>query len=120
MQQTVNIRKEGNRIKLNFMYNTDLVDLMHMHNGYFFRKEKAWVFPLSKLEELRDELVKRMYNVHIVKEQGQATLPKEQEAPRQAVTDVWKEDSVFLVAGHCKKCGNYGFCSKDGLCGRCM
>ena len=115
MVQTVNIRKEGNKIKLNFMYNTDLLDIMRSHRGYFFAKEKAWVFPLSKYEEIRDELTRKMYNVHVVKTEGQTQLPKE---PIKE-SNVWKEDSVFLVAGRCKKCGNYGFCYKDGICGRC-
>jgi len=117
MAQTVNIRKEGTRIKVHFMYNTDLVDIMRDHSGYFFAKEKAWVFPASKFEELRSELIKRMYEVKIIKEEGQTQLPKQ---PIQATFDSWKNPSTTFVAGHCKKCGKYGFCNKDGICGRCI
>jgi len=62
-QQTVNIRLEGNKIKVKFIYNTDLIDIMRDHNGYFLRKERAWIFPKSKFGELRDELKKKMYIV---------------------------------------------------------
>ena len=119
-QQTVNIRIEGNQIKLNFIYNTDLVDIMHDHKGWFFYKEKAWVFPASKLGELRDELKRKMYIVKIIKDEGQRTIP-ERKAPVNRTLDdnVWNDKEVLFVAGKCKKCGQYGFIGKSGLCVRC-
>lgn len=74
MVQTVKIRKEGNKIKINFMYNNDLIDVMRSHNGYYFKKEKAWIFPAYKQSELYNALTDRHYNVVFVKLQGQKTL----------------------------------------------
>jgi len=65
MQPTIIIRKEGKRIKINFSYNPDLVEIMRDHKGYYIRKEKTWVFPAEKLHEIRDELVRKMYSVRI-------------------------------------------------------
>jgi len=66
MQPTIIIRKEGKRIKINFSYNSDLVDIMRDHNGYYFRKEKAWIFPVEKLYTIKDELTQKMYSVKII------------------------------------------------------
>lgn len=74
MVQTVNIRKEGNRIKVNFMYNIDLLDIMRSHNGYYFKKEKAWIFPVYKQSELYNELTNKHYNVIFVKPKSQKSL----------------------------------------------
>ena len=74
MVQTVKIRKEGNRIKINFMYNNDLIDVMISHKGYYFKKEKAWIFPVYKQNELYNVLTDKHYNVIFVKPKGQETL----------------------------------------------
>jgi hypothetical protein len=116
MVQTVKIRKEGDKIKVNFMYNDDLVEIMRQHSGYFFRKEKAWIFPLSKHEALYNQLTDAHYDVQVTVTKGQTQLPIEKVEP----VDNWKDKSTVFVAGHCKKCGTWGFCSKEGLCGRCM
>jgi len=74
MVQTVKIRKEGNRIKVNFMYNNDLIDIMREHNGYYFKKEKAWIFPVYKQSELYNVLTDKHYNVKFIKTKGQKSL----------------------------------------------
>jgi len=117
MVQTVKIRKEGNKIKLNFMYNTDLIDIMREHKGYFFRKEKAWVFPAYKQSELYDELTSKHYRVEIVTPENQTTLNfKLNEKPRNP----WNDENVVSVAGHCKKCNQWGFLNREGLCSKCI
>jgi len=74
MVQTVKIRKEGNRIKVNFMYNIDLLDIMRSHNGFYFKKEKAWIFPVYKQSELYNVLTDKHYNVIFVKPKNQKSL----------------------------------------------
>ena len=74
MVQTVKIRKEGNRIKVNFMYNIDLLDIMRSHNGFYFKKEKAWIFPVYKQSELYNVLTDKHYNVIFIKPKNQKSL----------------------------------------------
>ena len=74
MVQTIKIRKEGNKIKINFMYNIDIIDVMRSHSGYYFKKEKAWIFPAYKRSELYNVLTDKHYNVIFVKPKGQETL----------------------------------------------
>ena len=74
MVQTVKFRKEGNRIKINFMYNNDIIDVMREHHGYYFKKEKAWIFPVYKQSELYNVLTDKHYNVIFVKSKEQKTL----------------------------------------------
>ena len=113
MDQTVRIRKDNNRIKINFMYNDDLINIMREHHGYFYRKEKAWVFPTSKLTELYNILTNKHYNVQIVKEAQQTSIPI------QTSKNPWDDKEVLFVVGICKSCGAYGSCKKNGLCLRC-
>lgn len=66
MVQKVNIQKGDKVIKVHFMYNDDLVDIMREHNGWWFRKEKCWQFPVGKLSELYDDLTSKLYKVEIM------------------------------------------------------
>jgi len=68
MVQTVKIRKGEKSFKVHFMYNTDLVDIMNDNNGWWYRKERCWVFPNNKFDSLYDELTKKMYKVRITRE----------------------------------------------------
>lgn len=120
MVQTVKIRKEGNKIKLNFMYNTDLIDIMREHKGYFFYKEKAWVFPAYKQSELYDELTSKQYRVEIVTPENQTSFALEPtEKPKTESYDVWEEEGVIGILENCKKCKQLAFCNREGLCVRC-
>ena len=74
MVQTVKIRKEGNRIKVNFMKNYNLIDIMNKYKGFYFKKEKAWIFPVYKQSELYNVLTDKHYNVIFVKPKNQKSL----------------------------------------------
>ena len=74
MVQKVIIRKGKDKILVYFMYNTDLIDIMRNHNGWWFRKEKAWQFPIRKFEELYDDLTNNRYKVEIRKEESKGRL----------------------------------------------
>ena len=67
MAQRVRIRKGEKVIKVHFMYNTDLVDIMREHNGWWIYKEKCWQFPVGRLSEIYDDLTSKMYKVEIIK-----------------------------------------------------
>ena len=108
MVQTVKIRKGERVIRIHFMWNPDLVDIMQEHKGWFFKKERCWQFPLWKFESIYDELTNKLYRVEITKLVEQ---PKK--------IDYWKDKEVFLVYGECKKCDLDGFINKDELCSRC-
>ena len=118
MVQTVKIRKGEKVIRIHFMWNPDLVEIMQSHKGWWFRKEKCWQFPLWKLEPIYDELTSKHYNVEITKLIEQPKR-QEQQYQRKLNIDYWKEKEVFSVYGKCKKCGLDGFINKDGLCNRC-
>jgi len=120
MTQTVNFRKDGNKIKLHFMYNTDLVDIMRSHKGYFFRADKSWVFPEAKRTDLYDELTSKGYNVHYLTPMSKAPvqIPLKHEE-KEFDKDHPDYGDAFMVAGHCKKCNKWGFLFRDGLCGEC-
>jgi hypothetical protein len=115
MTQTINIQKDGNKIKLHFMYNEDIIDIMRIHKGYWFKKDKSWVFPESKRTELYNELTDKGYNIHYLTPMSQTTLQK---PVKKEITESPKED-FFMKGGTCIKCGVWGFCYKDGVCGRC-
>ena len=115
MQPTIIIRKEEKQIKINFSYNTDIVDIMREHNGYFFRKEKAWCFPIRKLDEIRDELAKKMYTVQTKKAPSTPTKP----TYVQKKINVFDDPDVISVGGICKKCNTKTYIDEDGLCVRC-
>jgi len=66
MAEKVRIIKINNQIKVKFHYNEDLVEIMNDFGGYWNKKERAWFFPAYKKSELRDELVRRMYDVVIL------------------------------------------------------
>ena len=67
MVQRVRIRKGEKKFLVHFMYNTDLVDIMNEHRGWWFKKEKAWQFPSWKFQEVYDDLKKNLYAVDILK-----------------------------------------------------
>lgn len=68
MVEKVHIIKKEKSIKIKFRYNTDLIDIMNDHKGWYFKHDKSWVFPISKLQTIRDELVHLMYEVIVLKE----------------------------------------------------
>lgn len=115
MVQTVKIRKADSKIKINFTYNDELVDIMRGHHGYFFKKEKAWIFPANKQSELYNVLTDKHYNVEFVKPKEQKTVMLR----KKAILNPWDDKDAVSVAGHCTKCGMYGFCNREGLCIRC-
>jgi len=120
MVQTVKIRKEGNRIKINFMYNNDLIDIMREHGGWWFKKEKAWQFPIGKLTEVYDHLTNEKYNVQITKLEEKSKEAKKVFKPtKQEPLDMFKNPDVVSIGGHCKECGQYHFIGRDGLCVEC-
>jgi len=114
MVQKVIIRKGEKVFRVNFTYNPDLIDIMHDHNGWYFKKEKAWQFPLWKLENLYDELTGKLYKVEIKK----LELKKKTEQTH-IKPDYWKGDDVLAVWGKCKKCGYSGYVNKESLCVKC-
>ena len=115
MVQTVKIRKGERIIRIHFMYNTDLVEIMQDHKGWFFRKERCWQFPLWKLEPLYDELTSKRYNVEITKLIEQ---PKKEDKKQKKI-DYWMDKDTVAVFGTCTKCGQRGFVGKDNLCVKC-
>jgi len=123
MVQTVKIRKGEKIIRVHFMYNTDLVDIMRDHNGWWFRKEKAWQFPVGKLTELRDHLTKEKYNVTITKlEETQERAFRGKKSPiktKQVPLDMFDNPDVVSVPGHCKSCKQYHYLDREGYCLEC-
>jgi hypothetical protein len=116
MTQTINFRKDGNKLKLHFTYNEDIIDVMRAHKGYWYRKDKSWVFPESKRTDLYDELTGKGYNVEYLTPMTQSHLVVEK---KKEIDVNPKDEDFFMRAGYCIKCKTYGFCFKDGLCGRC-
>jgi len=117
MVQTVTIRKGEKIIYIHFSYNTDLIDIMREYKGWWFRKEKAWQFPLFKYDDLYNKLKEEKYNVRILKLEEKKL--KEKPKLEQTSIDPWKNKTVVSVPGHCKECKQWHFLSKDGLCLQC-
>jgi len=114
MQSKIIIRKEEKQIKINFSYNLDLVEIMRNYNGYFFRKEKAWCFPIHKYQDIKDELTKKMYSVEVKK-----VSAKEKPKYVQKKINVFDDPDVVSVSGTCKKCKQGAQVDENGLCVRC-
>ena len=106
MQQRVRIYKDDKKIKVKFIYNDELVDIMRSFDGWFFRKEKAWIFPATKVSDLREELVKNKYGVDII------TL-------ESGSTDLFQDKLVLSTFGICKECNQHNFVGENGYCVRC-
>jgi len=121
MVQAVNIRKGENIIRVHFMYNTDLIDIMREHGGWWFKKEKAWQFPIGKLSEVYEHLTNKKYNVQIAKleEKVKEPVKKSFKIKQQEPLNMFKNPDVVSIPGHCKKCGQYHFIGRDGLCIEC-
>jgi hypothetical protein len=120
MTQTINFRKDGNKLKLHFTYNEDIIDVMRAHKGYWYRKDKSWVFPETKRTELYNELTDKGYSVNYLTPMSQATLetPVKKKVEKVDEFDPWA-DGAFMVGGVCRKCNKWGFIFKNGLCGTC-
>ena len=68
MVEKVTIIKKERSFKVRFPYNEDLIDIMREYDGWYFKNDKSWTFPLYKLSEIRDELIHEMYQVEIKRE----------------------------------------------------
>ena len=108
-RQTVKIYKSHNKIKVKFMYNDDLLDIMREFKGWYIKKDKAWVFPLHKLSDLRDRLVHEMYKVDIATEKTKTPT----------IEESFKDKDTVQVYGRCKKCGEGAFVNRERLCTKC-
>ena len=119
MTQTVNIRKGEKIIRVHFMYNTDLIDIMREHDGWWFKREKAWQFPIGKLNEVYDHLTNEKYNVKIIKLEEKERPKRVFKPTKQEPLNMFKNSNVISIPGHCKECKQYHFIGKDGLCVKC-
>lgn len=104
--QIVNVRKEGKKIKVHFMYHYKLYDVMKKHKGFWFKKEKCWIFSENKLGELQSDIEKLHHKVSIISDGGK-------------IENIFDDEDIVSVYGHCKKCGNGGFIGRDELCTKC-
>ena len=120
MVQAVKIRKGEKIISVHFMYNTDLIDIMREHKGWWFKKEKGWQFPIGKLSELYEHLTNEKYNVQITKLEEKPKASKKVFKPtKQEPLNMFNTSGVVSIGGTCKECGQYHFIGKDGLCVEC-
>jgi len=65
MVQKVRIRKGKKTIRVHFMWNDDLVDMMRDHNGWWKKSGRYWQFPIWKFDAIYGELKKNLYSVEI-------------------------------------------------------
>lgn len=115
MTQKVIIRKGEKVFRVNFIYNNDLIDIMHDHKGWYYKGEKAWQFQNWKFDTLYDDLTDKKYKVEIKK-----LIIKEKPTTQKTLKiDYFKEPTVIAVWGKCKKCGHIGYVDKENLCVRC-
>jgi len=117
MVQQVVFRKGEKSVTVHFMYNTDIIDVMRDHNGWWNRKDKAWQFPISKFQEVYDDIKQHHYATEIQKMEGQEK-PVRKPRPQKTI-DVWSNPDTVSVAGHCKECGLWHFLNKEGMCLMC-
>jgi hypothetical protein len=113
IQSPVKIKKGKKSFKVYFTYNPDLVDIMKDHDGWYFKKQKAWTFPNKRFRKVYDDLKEEGYKVNISTE-----VPK----PKNINVDKKKElknKDVIAVFGTCKKCKQKNFVGEDDLCSRC-
>ena len=119
MVQAVNIRKGEKIIRVHFIYNTDLIDIMREHGGWWFKIEKAWQFPIGKLDEIYNHLTNEKYNVHIIKLEEKERPKRVFKPIKQEPLDLLKNPDVVSIPGYCKECKQYHFIGRDGLCVKC-
>lgn len=118
MTQKVVFRKGENKFQVHFMYNIDIIDIMKTHHGWWYRKEKCWQFPLSKFDDVYDDIKANLYSTKIVAlEKKHDRIIKEPKT--QTSLDYWKDPDTVSVAGHCKECGLWHFLNKSGICLQC-
>lgn len=117
MVQQVIFRKGEKIVLVHFTYNTDIIDIMRQHRGWWNRKEKAWQFPVSKFQELYDNIKQNHYATEIRKLEDKEYKPRKPKP--QKTLDVWSDPDTVSVAGHCKECGLWHFLNKSGVCLMC-
>ena len=109
MKQTVVIKKEKQKIKINYTFEQPLYQIMKSYNGYYYKPNKCWIFPLKEFEKIKKDIKEKGYPVTILVKEDQSTF----------VENVFDEPDVIAVYGKCKKCGSEGFVNKESLCILC-
>jgi len=117
MVQQVVFRKGEKSVTVHFMYNTDIIDVMRDHNGWWNRKDKCWQFPIGKFQEVYDDIKQHHYSTEIRKLEGKEQ-PVRKPRPQKTI-DIWSNPDTVSVAGHCKECGLWHFLNKEGICLMC-
>ena len=110
MKQIINIRKDNKKIKIYFMYDNELYNVMKQHNGFWLKREKFWIFPEDKLESIKKDIESKGHEVYV--------LSKEKETYQ--LENPFSNPLVVAVFGNCKVCGKYsGNINKTGVCLQC-
>ena len=106
--QTVVIKEDlkNHRIKVKFDYNRQIIYIMQKHRGYFNRRNKTWIFPHMRLTKIVEDLEEKHHRVKIIPDKRIKKL-------------IWQDKNTVSVLGYCKKCKEYAFIGRDGLCVKC-
>lgn len=120
MQAPVQIKKTQRSLRVSFSYNSDLVDIMREEDGLWHRKDKTWIFPLSRLSQIREALISKKYKVKIVSE---IDREKSKRINHQIIKisnkELFKDKDIVSVWGVCSSCKQECFIGRDGICTKC-
>lgn len=119
MQPPVQIKKTERSLRVSFSYNSDLVDIMREEDGLWHRKDKNWIFPLSKLSQIREALVSKKYRVKIISETNEEKSKRFNQRRKKSREELFKDKDIISVWGVCSSCKQECFIGKDGICTRC-
>lgn len=82
--------------------------------GWYFKKEKAWTFPIKRFQKVYDALKDAGYTVNTTME-----VPKPSRERKVTKKESFSNPDVIAVYDVCEKCGLDNFVGRDGLCSLC-
>lgn len=125
MQTAVKMQREGKHVNVSFDYNSDLVEIMRELKGWWVYKKMCWMFPVSRLSEIRDVLTSKWYKVKILPEikvklkVKPKKIPVKEKIPKKDTMEYFKDKDIVAVWNTCKKCGKESYVNNRKLCVRC-
>lgn len=119
MQAHVQIKKTQRSLRVSFSYNSDLVDIMREEDGLWHRKDKNWIFPLTKLSQIREALVSKKYKIKIISETDKEKSKRFNQPRKKSREELFKDKDIISVWGVCSSCKQECFIGRDGICVKC-
>lgn len=116
MQGKIKIVKHDDKIMIRISKNSDITDIMKDNHGWFYYKEKSWVFPYYKLDKVKIDLEEHGYNTEVMTIQK---IRGERNTKQVSLDRFFKDPSVVYILGDCIICKNKTYINCQMICKDC-